>query len=214
MTNFSFCCSRTWPATILSISRPLLLCSPLPGLGEVSWGFHLFLQTPSYITLAAWGSYTAGCHGNLMTGFLSYYGVENETVSVICCDISPKVSSRLWGAESLHSIQTNLIFFLFAREKMKCFLSYSVQPQYHKERVKDLWLGLCYQATGRNKKCIISIASNHCTSSIAWRLKRQNHKMKYSRLKLASCMKRFRNQCSKIYMVHTCSPKYAQGLVE
>ena len=41
MTNFSFCCSRTWPATILSISRPLLLCSPLPGLGKVSWGFHL-----------------------------------------------------------------------------------------------------------------------------------------------------------------------------
>lgn len=128
MTNFSFCCSRTCPATILSISHPLLLCSPLPGLGEVSWRFHLFVQTPSYITLAAWGSHTAGCHENLMTGFLSYYGVENETVSVICCDISPKVSSRLWGAESLHSIQTNLIFFLFAREKMKCFLSYSVQP--------------------------------------------------------------------------------------
>lgn len=36
--------------------------------------------------LAAWGSYTAGCHGNLMTGLLPCYGVENETVSEIHCE--------------------------------------------------------------------------------------------------------------------------------
>ena len=63
-----------------------------------------------------------------MTGFLPCNGVENETVSEIHCDISPRVSSRLQEAESLHSFQTNLFLFIFTREKMKCFLSYSVQP--------------------------------------------------------------------------------------
>lgn len=46
-------------------------------------------------------------------------------------------------------------------------------------------------------------ASNHCTSNIAYRLKRQKYNMQHSRLKLASfCMKRFRNQCSKMCGLH------------
>ena len=78
-----FFCSRTWPGTVLSMSHPLFLCSPLLGPDEVNWSFFFFFNSSKLphplISLAAWGSATLCCHGNLKV-YLSYYGMENETL--------------------------------------------------------------------------------------------------------------------------------------